>query len=844
MSARGKLKRISALTLLALLFMLICHYLISVGDPTQYAIKGQGYGILIEEGFYVDPQQQLSLEQVLQQADFFRVRKLESVPWSFDQQTYWIRLKVDNKNTYPETVVLHFSNAMLEQLTVYQATTYNQLKETPLGWQAEGLNYQTRAIPSYQLMMAANSSTDVYVRIATEGIAKTPINVYLNKDFSNLVQMMLLIWGSFVGILIVMSLFNIVLYAGLKDGVYLVYIGYIVSILMMLGVVIGFGHYIWPEAVIRVLRSNIVPVNISVVVFTLSFALLFFNTLKHPSRIVRICVRYVQFMIALGVVCLVLPEYIAAPLFFIGMAVLYPLVGIFLYQQIRINHKWARYYLVSWVPLIIGGAIQPMGLTGVIEESFLIHHALMIGVLFEIVLMAMALASRMQYKKERALYKATHDPGTRLPNSNLLEDKIHSLVDDDKNFYVCLIEVADFQTLQAYISNTESDDLMVMIARVIHQHIHLRSEFIVIGSARTGSSKLARINDGLFAAILTQEYDHEAFTERVSGTMREIEQQLSRGAQVGELFINLNTHVGVSAMGSHAQGSTHELLKQAKQALDQSRLLGKPTFYQAEQAQEVTQRLSLAASLQRTLRENKLQLYHQPQINLDTGHVDGSEALLRWRHEEYGFIPPDEFIPLAEDTGIVNELTLWVIDRACQHLEMLIDKGHLHHNVSVNISGKDIAEAGFLNNVREILGNYQLPLQNLTFELTESATVSDFALLNETLAELAAMGINIAIDDYGTGYSSLLYISQLPFTELKIDRSFVMDLHESKRNLTIVKTTIEMAKSLNLKIVAEGIENEQIESVLKAEGCHLAQGYHYQKPVEFSAYLDWLDSRF
>lgn len=346
------------------------------------------------------------------------------------------------------------------------------------------------------------------------------------------------------------------------------------------------------------------------------------------------------------------------------------------------------------------------------------------------------------------------------------------------------------------------------------------------------------MRDGLFAALIVKEQSADSDED-----FRQIQAALSQGAQVAELYIALSAHFGVSSYSTHDDEENLDVLKQAQQALDQAkREVSAIARYQTNHAYSLAQRLSLAASLQQALRDNKLQLYHQPQIDLQTGLVDGSEVLLRWQHDEHGNIPPDEFIPIAEDTGIVNELTLWVIERACQHLEMLMQQGYEAHNVSVNISGKDIAEPGFLQNVRDILSRYKISLSNLTFELTESVTVSDFHLLKQTLDELTQMGINIAIDDYGTGYSSLFYISQLPFTELKIDKSFVVDLDVSERHRTIVKTTIEMAKSLDLRLVAEGIESASIEALLREQDCHIAQGYYYQRPIPFSQYLTWLQT--
>ena len=250
--------------------------------------------------------------------------------------------------------------------------------------------------------------------------------------------------------------------------------------------------------------------------------------------------------------------------------------------------------------------------------------------------------------------------------------------------------------------------------------------------------------------------------------------------------------------------------------------------------------MALASDLQQALRNNELELFHQPQIDIDKNAVDGSEVLLRWKHKYYGFIAPEIFIKLAEDTGIINELTLWVVSKACCDLEEIINLGYTDYNVSINISGKDISEPSFLTNIKKIISQYDIPLSSLTFELTESVMVNDFNHLSQIMNELASMGIHVAIDDYGTGYSSLLYISQLPFHELKIDKSFVMNLENSERDLTIVRTTIEMAKNLGLKIVAEGIESKAIEAILKRHGCSIAQGYYYQKPISFKQYLLWL----
>jgi EAL domain-containing protein (putative c-di-GMP-specific phosphodiesterase class I) len=842
MLSKVNFKQLLAYLLLAMLIMLVYQYVIAISDPTQAAIHNGQKGLQIDEAFLVDTSSKLTLSQLLADKTQLVQPPLAAIPWSFNQQAYWIHLKIHNNNSSVVDIVSHFSNPMLEQLTIYQMLANERIKEKSLGWQVPHLNRLERSIPSYEIKVPAQDSVELYIRIATEGIAKTPINLYLKDDFSNLVRFTFLIWGSFVGILITMSLYNLVLFLGLKDNVYLLYIGYITSVLMMLGVVIGFGHYIWPESIIRFLRENIVSINTSLMIFTLSFALSYFNALENKTRTVIFCSGYVIYLILFSFISMFLPEYIAAPIFFISMVFLYPAALTLIIQQYKINYRWARLYIVSWIPLILGGAIQPMGLTGVIDDSFIIHHALMIGVFFEIVFMAMALAQRMQFKKEQALFNATHEPETLLANSNLLEAKMQSLIRLDNTFAVCIIEITDFSTLLPYISNTDNNDITMMVAQAIERKLCHEENFYELENNKYKTTKLAKINEGVFAVLVQLTSKASKEKVRLTQQLAFLQQDMAKGAQIGKLFVNLSTSVGLSLLEQQKDSQAQDIIKQAYQALEQGKreTLG-IGIYQPEEALNVAQRLALASDLQQALRNNELELYHQPQINIDDNSVDGSEVLLRWKHRGYGFIAPDVFIKLAEDTGIINELTLWVVAKACEDLEKIIKLGYSDYNVSVNISGKDISGNDFLDNIKNVVNKYDIPLSNLTFELTESVMVADLHHLSQVMNELSLMGIQLAIDDYGTGYSSLLYISQLPFNEIKIDKTFVMNLAESKRDLTIVRSTIEMAKSLGLKIVAEGIENEAVEAILKRHECHIVQGYYYQKPSAFKKHIDWLE---
>jgi EAL domain-containing protein (putative c-di-GMP-specific phosphodiesterase class I) len=276
------------------------------------------------------------------------------------------------------------------------------------------------------------------------------------------------------------------------------------------------------------------------------------------------------------------------------------------------------------------------------------------------------------------------------------------------------------------------------------------------------------------------------------------------------------------------------------QALELAKNEGLPfAMYFESRVQYSEQEVKIATDLRKAIINNDLFLYHQPQIVLEDFSVHGSEVLLRWDHPEFGFIPPNVFVKVAEDIGMIEDLTLWVIDCAFSQQSKLIKEG-FEHKISINISGKDVNNQKFFQEVSRLLSKYGIDGKLVTLELTESVTVKDRLALKRLMAQFKEIDIQFSIDDFGTGFSSLEALSELNFNELKIDRSFVQDMVDSARNYTISSATIELANRLELDTVAEGVENEQVVSMLKGCFCKIGQGYYFSKPLPFDDYLNWL----
>jgi EAL domain-containing protein (putative c-di-GMP-specific phosphodiesterase class I) len=251
-------------------------------------------------------------------------------------------------------------------------------------------------------------------------------------------------------------------------------------------------------------------------------------------------------------------------------------------------------------------------------------------------------------------------------------------------------------------------------------------------------------------------------------------------------------------------------------------------------------RLALLGDLRRALSRNEeLFLVYQPKVATDTGHVCGVEALLRWQHPSRGLVPPDEFIPTVETTGLIDELTFYVLRRALQQLQRWYAQG-LRFPVAVNISARNLLDPRFPTRLTDLLGYYRLPGDLLVLELTETAIMSNPGGAAEALQHLVAHGVRISIDDFGTGYSSMTYLKQLPVSELKIDRSFISAMSSQADDAVLVQSAIDLGHNLGLTVVAEGVEDQAVLQHLRTIGCDQAQGYHISRPVSADDLDAWL----
>jgi diguanylate cyclase (GGDEF)-like protein/PAS domain S-box-containing protein len=421
-------------------------------------------------------------------------------------------------------------------------------------------------------------------------------------------------------------------------------------------------------------------------------------------------------------------------------------------------------------------------------------------------------------KGARLDFLAYYDELTGLPKRSLLTDRLNQLLPGrlkgDGALAVLIVDVSRFRQVNDTLGRSGGDELLVQIAARL-------TEFL--GERDT----LARFDSNAFAIVLTEpgpEPELATFIER------EILTALTPSFVVRDTELRIAVRVGVAMFPSDATDA-EGLIRNAEAALANARAKAQPyLFYAPSMNARLAEKLSLEMRLRRALEEEQFLLHYQPKVELKTGALLGLEALIRWKDPERGLISPAEFIPVLEETGLILDVGRWVLDHAAAQYESWVEEGLSPPRIAVNVSALQLAQRRFVRSVEEVLERRPGARGGIDLELTESVLMEDLAGNIDKMRALKALGVCFAIDDFGTGYSSLGYLSRLPIDALKVDRSFVIRMVDDPQDMTIVTTIISLAHSLDLKVIAEGVETADQARLLKLVKCDQIQGYLVGRP--------------
>jgi len=415
---------------------------------------------------------------------------------------------------------------------------------------------------------------------------------------------------------------------------------------------------------------------------------------------------------------------------------------------------------------------------------------------------------------------------TSLPNRAKFKSKLAEIIEktDTKNAPISLIilDIDSFKGLNESKGHEFGDRILKTVAERL---VQFAPEESIVG----------RLGDDEFALLL-----HGAGLAKISDTTvaARLSHELRQPYFLNEQSTTLSATMGIAKIGE--QDSADTLLHKALSALytakrDKNRFM----VYTKQEDAERRQQLKLAQQLPEGIDDNQLRLHYQPMIRMHDSTVIGVEALVRWQHPEKGLLFPDSFIPLAENSGSVEPLTRWVLDAAIKQGGKWLKQGH-QLSVSVNISALLLHNPIFPDVVNRLLEQSEFPAELLKLEITESAIISDVIRATDVVTRLHKLGVKVSIDDFGTGYTSLAYIRKLPVDEIKIDKSFVLNMNTISDDAVIVRTLLELARNLDLSVVAEGVEDRETWYMLAGLGCHVAQGYYMSRPIDVEALDRWL----
>ncbi|MEE4243949.1 MAG: EAL domain-containing protein [Kangiellaceae bacterium] len=426
-------------------------------------------------------------------------------------------------------------------------------------------------------------------------------------------------------------------------------------------------------------------------------------------------------------------------------------------------------------------------------------------------------------------HQAFHDALTGLPNRALLTDRLEHAISHAKRnqslVAIVFIDLDHFKKVNDSAGHQIGDKLLIDVAQRLQ-------------SCTREEDTIARLGGDEFVILVEQTDSSNVVTHLA----KRIIQNIQLPFEINNTNYFIGCSIGISMYPSDGKTSD-ELLRKADMSMYHAKDSGRVNFQYFDESLErlALHHLNIENQLRLAVANNELSMVYQPKIHLASGNISSAEALLRWQSKGK-FISPTEFIPIAEQSGLINDISKWVFRHVCQQISDWRESGKAKFKVAVNISSVNFNDTSFLSFVEETLTNYDISGEWLEFEITETVLLQGTTDVDTFTSKVKAMGISLSIDDFGTGYSSLSYLHKLQIDTLKIDKSFIFDLEKKENNQTITRTIIGLAKSLGLDVIAEGVETAEVKNWLLEHHCDYVQGYYYYKPLSADALIDALES--
>jgi len=810
-----------------------------------------------------DTKDALSLTDVLSRSnDSWQVSPSDTPNFGYTDSAFWFRVALRHDEASVVNGLLAIQYPLLDHIGFYALKNGELVDKYVTGdrypFSQRPLRHRDFLFP---ITLQPGETLDLYINMKTQGSSQLPIEFWKARYFSLVDQDEQLLKALYYGMMLLLAIYNLFLFVSIRERPYLYYVGLVLSVLVLMAGTHGFLYqYIYPDSPrIQYMSMLLAPPS------TMLFASLFATYFLRLPRAAPVLNQVMNGMSLLFIACIVgafiLPYDISTRIS-VFLAIPASLVILFAgpYAWIK-GQTSARYFTIAWAFLLSGIFITASSKFGFLPRNAFTEYALSWGSALEAILLSFALADRynrermarfraqkerlaeMEQRKmaeSRLYYQSTHQPVNGLPNMVMLQQVLHDLLGGhdtgptETAFSLVFVHLNRFQEINKTLGHANADIILSLFSQRLERLDIETERFYPIEEDGAHKQYFAHIEGVIFAFIL-----QTGDSARAQHWLESLQTKLSEPIEFNGMKLDLGLSIGIASYPEHGSDIA-TLIRHTRVAVDHAEQSHLPVAVYSSQINPYSaRRLALMGELDRAIRENALELFYQPIIDCRDYRLIGSEALLRWNHPTLGFIPPDEFISLAEKTGIMRSLTQWVIDKA------LCDNRRWHQQmeprtVSVNISAINLQEHDFVEQVLSALERYRYPAKYLILEVTETAVMTDPEHAMAMLKELSDSGVRIAIDDFGTGQSSFSYIRKLPVYEIKIDRSFVSEMLVEEGDQVIVRTTLNLAHDLGYKVVAEGVEDASTLKLLSTLGTDLAQGYHIARPMSAPAFERWV----
>ena len=767
----------------------------------------------------------------------------------YTQATVWIRFSLVNTQQTVVRKLLDVTYPLLDYVSLYEIAD-NRLPKIIMqsgDWLPFGQrNFQHPGFIS-SIKLQAGQQHDYLIKIRSDSPVQTEFIMWSTDAFQAHYRLQSSILFFYLGLIFSSAAFNFLVFLYLKEKVYLAYSLYAASFaLFMTSQHAILFEYIFPTTPELHHWSQLLLSNMAIS-FTALFNLLFLK-IKPFSKSGWGLVAFMVLPIILLLSSSTLGFSMAIQITVFGALIVIPAIFIIGLFNVKKNiDGWL--FIAAWLCLFIGIITFLTSKLGIIGFNPLINHSMLIGSALELLIFAAALARRIHSEKviriqaqqiiidgsrqtaklhEDIIYSTTHHNITGLPNRNYFERWLNLHLRKDQPCTLVLFHLSRLHEIDKTLGRDISNDALETFGLKLNSEIQMLDNIEVLDSKE--SFYVATLSASTHGLVINKSINEELLSQ-----LKRFQETLNTALMIDNMEIDPYVHCAYALYPEHGRDA-QILMRHAGIALDAA-----PDFehHIVQYTKEINpyneRRLKLMAELKRAIGSNTLDLHYQPLVDTYNGQFIGAEALIRWPHDEYGLIMPDEFRHIAEKTGVIQALSLWVIRTAVVPLKAWI-KINPDFLLSVNVSALNLQDNKFISALHILFEDHSKLANNIILEVTESQLMTDTQHAMKNLWDLNEFGFHIAIDDFGTGYSNLAYLTKLPASELKIDKAFILNLENEPQNQVLVATAIQMAHNLGLKVVAEGVESEETRVLLGKLNCDFCQGFHFSRALPIQAF--------